>query len=161
MFDLDKAIAAWRQSLRYNRAFTADDLDELEQHVRDQVEALRRRGVSEKEAFQQAVREMGEYSAAEREYRKVYWGKLKRQGVRRELQWRAAMGKNYLFIALRTLKRHKGHTAINITGLAVAWQRPSSSGCSSPTSVPSTIFMPRPTASSPLRSRQHGTAARC
>ena len=46
MFDLDKAIAAWRRSLSYNRAFVGDDLDELEQRVRDQVEGLRAEGMS-------------------------------------------------------------------------------------------------------------------
>lgn len=75
MFDLEKALAAWRRSLAYNRAFDAADLDELERHVRDQVEALARRGVPPEEAFHRALGEMGSYGAVEAEYRKVYWGK--------------------------------------------------------------------------------------
>lgn len=37
MFDLGQAGAAWRRSLELNRAFSSDDLDELEQHLRDHV----------------------------------------------------------------------------------------------------------------------------
>jgi len=120
MFDLDKAIAAWRQSLRYNRAFTADDLDELAQHVRDQVAALVAEGSAVEAAFRRTMREMGDYTTAEAEYRKVYWGKLKkRRLLLTELLWRGAMLKNYVKIAARNFIKHKGHAFINITGLAV------------------------------------------
>ena len=119
-FDLDKAIASWRRTMTYNRAFTADDLDELEQHVRDQVAALRGQGLAEKEAFRRTMREMGSYNEAEAEYRKVYWGKLRRRGQRiDELIWRLAMLKNYLKITVRQLKRQPLYTTINVLGLAV------------------------------------------
>ena len=96
MFDLDKAIAAWKRTLIYNRAFLGDDLDELEQHVRDQVEGLRAEGMSVEAAFRAAMREMGRFDTAEAEYRKVYWGKLRRRReVIHELIWRGSMLKNY------------------------------------------------------------------
>ena len=79
MFDLEKALATWRRFHAYRRVFTADDLDELEQHVRDQVEALRAEGLSDQEAFRRAMHEMGDHAQAESEYRKVYWGKLKKR----------------------------------------------------------------------------------
>ncbi|HMB92408.1 MAG TPA: ABC transporter permease [Rhodothermales bacterium] len=119
-FDLNKALAAWRRSLEYNHAFTSDDLDELEQHLRDQIAGLVRGGLSEEQAFARAMREMGDYSTAEAEYRKVYWGKLRRRGeVRNEFIWRMAMLKNYLKITVRTLARQKGYAFINIAGLVV------------------------------------------
>ena len=62
-FDLEKALAAWRRSLVSNRVFSADDLDELEQHLRDQVVALVRGGWTAEAAFAQAQREMGATSA--------------------------------------------------------------------------------------------------
>ena len=37
MFDLEKAIVAWRRSFRYRRVFFEDDLEELERHLRDHV----------------------------------------------------------------------------------------------------------------------------
>ncbi len=120
MFDRDKAIAAWRRTLEYNRTFTADDLDELEQHVRDQVATLQAQGLSDKEAFRRTMREMGSYLEAEAEYRKVYWGKRRRQReLLDELTWRVSMLKNYLKIALRNARRHPGYTFINVAGLAV------------------------------------------
>ena len=119
-FDLDKAIAAWRRTLVYNRAFLADDLDELEQHVRDQVAALRTQGLPDKEAFRQTMHEMGSYAEAETEYQKVYWGKRRRRReLLDELVWRLSMLKNYLKIAWRTLRRQKGYSLLNIAGLTL------------------------------------------
>ena len=120
MFDLNKAIAAWRRALTYNRAFLGDDLDELERHLRDQVEALQTEGFSAREAFGQARREMGDFGTAEAEYRKVYWGKLhRRRALYDELLWRLSMLKNYLKVALRTLRKQKLYTMLNIVGLAI------------------------------------------
>ncbi|MEM9663540.1 MAG: permease prefix domain 1-containing protein, partial [Bacteroidota bacterium] len=79
-FRLEPAIAAWRRSLTYNRAVSPDDLDELERHLRDQVEALVFSGATERAAFHQALQDMGPYGAVEDEYRKVYWGKRRRRG---------------------------------------------------------------------------------
>ena len=120
MFDLEKAIAFWRSGLKHRPPFSAEDLDELERHLRDHVEALVRDGRPAQAAFAEALEAMGDYATAEEEYRKVRWGKLRRQRkVTDELAWRAAMLKNYLTVTLRNLWRHKGYTAINVLGLAV------------------------------------------
>ena len=79
MFNLEKTIASWRRQFRYNRAFLEQDVDELERHIRDEVAYLVRQGRSEKEAFEEAMREMGGVIEAEPEYRKIYWTKLKHQ----------------------------------------------------------------------------------
>jgi putative ABC transport system permease protein len=119
-FDLKKAIAAWRRSLEYNSALLREDVDELESHVRDQVRGLVLRGLTEEEAFERAIRQMGNYGKVESEYQKVYWGKVRRRHeLTHELTWRAAMFKNYLKTAFRNLLRHKGYSAINITGLTI------------------------------------------
>ena len=119
-FDLEKALAAWRRPYEVNPAFSADDVEELENSLRDRTEALMGKGMSEKEAFGSAVKRVGSYGIAETEYKKVYWGKLKRERrLKNELLWRLSMLKNYITIALRTLRKHKGYAVINITGLAV------------------------------------------
>ena len=119
-FDLEKALSAWRRSLEYNRAFTADDLDELEQHLRDQVQALVAASMTEEAAFGQALRDMGDNGTAEIEYRKVYWGKLRRRRqLFPELFLRLSMLTNYLTVALRSLRKQKLYSAINIFGLSV------------------------------------------
>ena len=95
MFDLEKAIGSWRRQFRYSRLFHKEDVDELERHIRDQVDYLVRVGRPEKVAFQEAVREMGGLVEAEPEYRKIYWMKIQhKRGVLRELRWRMAMLKN-------------------------------------------------------------------
>ena len=119
-FDLEKALAAWRRTRTYNRAFDAHDLDELERHLRDQVAALVARGADEEAAYRQALREMGEYGTVEREYRKVFWRKRRQQGTLiDELTWRLAMLKNYFVVAWRAMQRQKGYAFINIAGLAL------------------------------------------
>lgn len=119
-FDLSKAIAAWRRSLEGDRSFLRDDLDELEQHVRDQIVGLVRFGLSEEAAFARAMREMGDYGSTESEYHKVYWGKLKRQHrIGDDLIWRETMFKNYLKTAFRNLLRQKGYSFINVAGLTL------------------------------------------
>ena len=120
-FDLEKALAAWRRTRTYNRAFDAEDLDELERHLRDQVTALVRRGAEEEAAYRQALREMGGYASVEREYRKVFWRKKSQQRqLGQALTWRWDMLTNYLKIAMRTLRKSPGFTFLNVAGLAVA-----------------------------------------
>ena len=119
-FDLEKAVAAWRRPFEHHRAFSSEDLEELESSLRDRVEALVDSGLSEEAAFREAVRRTGSYGTAEMEYRKVYWGKLRRRRqLAPELIWRISMLKNYLKIAFRNLRRQKGYAFINIFGLAV------------------------------------------
>ncbi|MEM8486604.1 MAG: ABC transporter permease [Bacteroidota bacterium] len=120
MFDLDKSLAAWRQGYAHNQAFSTEDLDELEQHIRDQVAALVMTGISQKDAFDLALRDMGGKEEATREYDKVFWAKAKREHrVKEALLWRYGMLKNYMRVALRTMQKQKVYTAINIVGLAV------------------------------------------
>src|SRR5690606_37009489 len=119
-FDLDTALAAWRRSLTFNATFTADDLDELEQHLRDQVADLVARGRSQEAAFQEALREMVDYGTAEAEYGKGCWGKRRRRHeLLNELRHGISMLTNYLKIAFRSLQRQKGYAFLNIAGLTL------------------------------------------
>jgi len=120
MFDLDKAVAAWRRPYEHNQAFSGEDLEELEGSLRDRVAALVAAGLPEKAAFREALRRMGSYGVAETEYRKVYWGKMRRRrALLHEFYGRGAMLKNYLTIALRNVWKQKGYAFINVFGLAV------------------------------------------
>lgn len=120
MFDLEKAIATWRASLTWKRSIDKQDRDELERHIRDAVEDGVREGMSEEDAFRSAIRRMGQLPQIDKEYRKIYWGKLrKRRRLGDELAWRAAMLKNYFTIALRLLIKQRIYAVINIFGLAV------------------------------------------
>ncbi len=120
MFDLEKAIASWRRSFRYRRVFFEDDLEELERHLRDHIAWLVEQGASEKDAFHKALLSVGDHALMEAEYQKVFWAKLKhKRRFLREMISEGAMLKNYFKISLRNLKKHKGYSLINVTGLAV------------------------------------------
>lgn len=120
MFDLDKAIAAWRRPFRYHRGFETADVDELERHLRDQVYFLIEKGMAEETAFQEAVQEMGGIVEAEGEYQKIFWLKRAHHGqLGQELAMRLSMLRNYLKVAVRKLSRQKGYTLIHMFGLSL------------------------------------------
>ena len=77
VFKLETAIATWRHQFKHSRLFLKADVDELERHIRDQVQFLVERGTSEEDAFRKTVSELGSYIETEREYRKVFWEKLR------------------------------------------------------------------------------------
>jgi hypothetical protein len=58
-FDLNGAIRRWRGELAKSASFRADDLEELESHLRDSASSLRERGLTAEEAFLIAVRRTG------------------------------------------------------------------------------------------------------
>jgi putative ABC transport system permease protein len=119
-FNLDKTLATWRHSLRHNRVFLAEDLEELEVHLRDHIEAMVAEGLPEEEAFRRATDRLGFYAELETEYRKVRFGRRKRRRhLIQQAWWEVHMLKNYVKIAVRALRRHPGFTFINVFGLAV------------------------------------------
>lgn len=121
MFDLDKALAAWRRTLETNRSFTADDIQELERHLRDEIHALMVRGQSEEQAYQHAISHFGTYGNVEAAYQDVYWAKARRQGgVLQAVGVRAQMWKTYFKLAYRNLFKDKLSAGINILGFATA-----------------------------------------
>ena len=120
MFNLDTAIATWRHSLTYRRTILKSDLDELERHVRDEVDAHVADGMKEELAFRTAMSHMGHHPSIDSEYQKIYWGKLRKQhALKHELAWRMSMLKSYFKIALRLLVKQRTYAFINIFGLAV------------------------------------------
>jgi len=119
-FNLETALATWRRFVLSDRSISEDDADELEGHLRDEIEALVAQGHAAEDAFRKAVPGMGDYATIETAYRRVYWKKLRAE--RRaldEIGWRLSILGNYLKVALRTLRRQQGSTVIHVTGLAV------------------------------------------
>ena len=119
-FNLDAAVAVWRRSIAHRRGMLPEDLDELEQHFRDQAEHLMDGGMSAADAFSATRRDMGSQADTEDAYRRVYWGKLKRKHERmRHITARFAMFRNYVRVALRNLRKQTGYSAMNIGGLGI------------------------------------------
>ena len=119
MFDLENSVAAWRQQYKHRDTISADDLAELEQHLRDEIFDLMSTGLSQQTAFLRAARGMGDFDTAETEYGKVFWSKAKReQRLRDAISTRLSMLGNYVRIAIRSMIKQKVYASINILGLA-------------------------------------------
>jgi hypothetical protein len=71
MFNLDEAIGQWRGTMACGGACTSSDLDELETHVRDQIDHLLSANLTEEEAFSVALHRLGNPEALRVEYAKM------------------------------------------------------------------------------------------
>ena len=78
---LERQIAEWRGYLNRRQAVRTVDIDELEDHLRDQVAALMDVGLKADEAFLVAVKRMGEIDALSREFAQEYSERLWKQMV--------------------------------------------------------------------------------
>lgn len=68
MFDQERAITAWRRRLAVTGSLAKSDLDELESHLRDELDALAEVGITGEDAFQAAVVRLGDPDALGEEY---------------------------------------------------------------------------------------------
>jgi len=119
MFDLEKAILHWRKTLNKNDALEDGYKEELESHLRDKVEHLRDLGFSEIEAFEEAVKKIGEPPSIGSEYFKTDTRHISGRPSWQKSRWLPPLFSNYLKIGLRKIKRQKIYSLINIAGLAV------------------------------------------
>jgi hypothetical protein len=71
MFDLYQAISEWRRQMAAGGIKMPDVLDELESHLREEIEQQVRSGLNQQEAFDAAVQQIGESKALKQEFRKV------------------------------------------------------------------------------------------
>lgn len=59
MHNLENSIAEWRKTMMAGARVSREALDELENHLRENVDQLTRSGMTEPEAFQRAVTQLG------------------------------------------------------------------------------------------------------
>ena len=78
---LEEQIALWRTYVRRRRAIHSPDVEELENHLRDQVAALFSAGLAADEAFLVAVKRMGDLDALSREFAREHSERLWKQLV--------------------------------------------------------------------------------
>jgi len=90
MFNLDQAIAEWRRRMLAVGIKTPVPLDELEAHLRDDIEQQAKSGLSEGEAFQAAVEEIGKAHPLQREFKKVEKGHRIIRAIMLIIGWLAA-----------------------------------------------------------------------
>src|SRR5260370_1316254 len=71
MFDLNRAIADWRQDMLASGVKPVEALEELETHLRDVFEQNVQTGVERPEAFKLAVEQMGSSTDLAAEFQKL------------------------------------------------------------------------------------------
>jgi hypothetical protein len=78
---LEARIAEWRKYILRRQALHAVDVEELEDHLRTQIEALRDAGLDEDEAFLVTVKRLGDLDSLSREFAQEYSERLWKQLV--------------------------------------------------------------------------------
>ncbi|WP_127792324.1 permease prefix domain 1-containing protein [Agromyces sp. LHK192] len=78
---LDDLVASWRSWVERRETLTASDIDELEGHLLDRVDALRAAGLHDDEAFLVAVKRLGAVDDLSHEYARVHSERLWKQLV--------------------------------------------------------------------------------
>ena len=71
MSDIEKQIEQWREGLAGSELLGGSDVNELENHLREEMERLKTSGLSDEEAFLIARRRLGDTGALENEFAKV------------------------------------------------------------------------------------------
>jgi len=71
MFDLEKAIAGWRSQLSTTGVNSQKILDELETHLREDIELQIRGGLEPQQAFVRSILRLGQASALQLEFEKA------------------------------------------------------------------------------------------
>ncbi|ULE35628.1 permease prefix domain 1-containing protein [Mycobacterium sp. IDR2000157661] len=78
---LESQIAHWRGFVERHRAISASDVDEMEDHLREQIADLAESGLSDDESFLVAVKRLGNVDAISREFAREHSDRLWKQLV--------------------------------------------------------------------------------
>ena len=131
MFDLENEIQQWMKGLRSNPGFEDGDVEEIEVHIRDSIESELDHGLSQEEAFKKATSSFGRLEEMGDELIKSRTSNLTLP--KRDLlahSYRKSnnpitagfiLSSNYLKLALRTIRRNKGISFINLFGMSVGF----------------------------------------
>ncbi|GAA5107805.1 permease prefix domain 1-containing protein [Nocardia iowensis] len=79
--ELESQIGQWRGYVQRHRAISTADVDEMEDHLRDQVSDLAAAGLASDEAFLVAVKRMGNVDSISREFAREHSDRLWKQLV--------------------------------------------------------------------------------
>jgi len=71
MFDIEKAIVEWRRTLSQKGLVDAPTLNELESHLRDEIDQQLIRGLNLERSFQLAIGQIGSATSLNTEFKKV------------------------------------------------------------------------------------------
>ena len=78
MFDLEQSILEWRKQMLAAGIKTPVPLEELEIHLREEIEQQRKSGLSEQESFKISVQRIGQPNMLKSEFKKSERKQMKR-----------------------------------------------------------------------------------
>jgi hypothetical protein len=90
MFDLEPAIADWRKQMLAAGIKTPVPLEELESHLRDEIERLIKSGLNEAEAFKTGIHNIGQGRVLQNEFNKVETDHKMKRAIMLIIGWLAA-----------------------------------------------------------------------
>ncbi len=90
MFDLEQSIGIWRRQMLTAGITAPVPLEELEIHLREEIERQTKSGLSEANAFAVAIREIGQGHALHNEFTKVTIGQSIGRAILLMIGWLAA-----------------------------------------------------------------------
>src|SRR6188508_1044657 len=79
--ELEAQIDRWRGYVQRNRAISPSDVDELEDHLREQIADRQATGLDDEEAFLVAIKRLGNLEAVSREFAREHSDRLWKQLV--------------------------------------------------------------------------------
>lgn len=94
MYDLNKRIKQWRAYFAQTQSLEKTDIDELENHLREEIDHLKELKLSEEEALLVAKHRLGDSASIAEEYAKIDYSHI----FRRRLFWAAAGVLVYLLL---------------------------------------------------------------
>jgi len=112
MFDLNEKIAKWRSNLAQSETLAGSDIDELENHLREEIEQLTILKLSDEEAFMVAAHRLGSTDNLAAEYGKINSG----MKLRRRLSFMIAGVLAYLLATYFAISASKGWIWIAAVG---------------------------------------------
>jgi putative ABC transport system permease protein len=118
VFNLENEIKEWKRKLRRNPSFDDGDIAELESHVREEVDRLLIKGMTEQEAFERAVSDIGPIGQLKHEWSKTRFSSSVKQQKYRIGQSLTSLFPSYIITAFRNIKKRLGYSLINIIGLS-------------------------------------------
>jgi hypothetical protein len=90
MFDLERTISEWRRQMLAAGIKTPVPLEELEIHLREEIERHTKSALNEAEAFQAAVEKIGQAQMLQKEFKKVEKGHKIIRAIMLVIGWLAA-----------------------------------------------------------------------
>jgi hypothetical protein len=123
MFNLEQAIAEWRRQMRAAGIKTPVPMEELEGHLREEIERQLQSGASQEKAFESAVVRIGKAEKLHKEFGKVedVAGMRKRKLL---LRWSTLGGIAFVYVTLGIawyLGAHSGKLEISGWEIALAF----------------------------------------